>query len=428
MPETLSISIPTPTGAGVKCAAQHFGAWAIEPKFFREALNGIRGGLIKPQPSADWDDDEDDDGGGDDPGYKIQDGIAIICIDGQMTKRGSSFGGCSTVAVRRAVRGAAGDWMVRAILLHVCSPGGTVSGTADLAEDVRKAREAKPVYAYIADLGASAAYWVASQCQSIWCNVTAMVGCIGTYTVLEDDTGYQEQWGVKLRVVSSGEYKGLGADGAVNDKLVADVQREIDELNAPFLADVSAGRGGKIQDIKTVADGRCHVGEQAQQLGLIDAVSSLDDALAAISKEIGTMPITSEQFSAHAAANPNAAEVQALVQQGYDKAKADLKPKVATVQELKAAFPGQGDFVLAQLEAGATLADANAAAAKTIGEQLTSIKTENAELKTKLAAAAAGQAPIPADGSTTPAGQMSDARRQELLGATPLGQAVLEKK
>jgi ClpP class serine protease len=170
------------------------------------------------------------------------------------------------------------------------------------------------------------------------------------------------------------------------------------------------------------------VGEQAKQLGLIDAVSSLDDALAAISKEIGTMPITSEQFSAHAASNPNAAEVQALIQQGYDKAKAELKPKAATVQELKAAFPGQGDFVLAQLEAGATLADANAAAVKAMGDQVTSVKAENAELKTKLAAAASGTPPIPADASTTPTGEMSEARRKQLMEATPLGQSVLSKK
>jgi ClpP class serine protease len=56
-------------------------------------------------------------------------------------------------------------------------------------------------------------------------NVTAMIGSIGTYTILEDDTGYQDQWGFKYKVVSTGTYKGLGADGKVTDELVADVQR-----------------------------------------------------------------------------------------------------------------------------------------------------------------------------------------------------------
>lgn len=442
MPEIEKLAVPISRSAGKRCAAQHFGAWAIEPKFFKSAIDAIRAGVIKPvaagkEPNADIFDDDDDDGDSG-PGYTIRDGIAIICMDGQMTKKGSSFGGCSTIACRQAVRDAADDWMVHAILLHICSPGGTVAGTADLAGDVQAVQDGSyngketPVYAFIADMGCSAAYWVASQTKFIWANVTAFVGSIGTYALLEDDTGYQEQWGMKYRVVSTGEYKGLGADGAVTDKLVADVQREVDELNVPFLAAVAAGRGEKIADLPAIADGRAHVGEQAKQLGLIDEVSTLDAALAAISQEISNMPITAEQFSAHAAANPQAAEVLALVQQGHDKgyakAVADLKPKAATVSELEAAFAGQDKFILDQLKAGATMEQANAAAVKSLAESLKTKETALAEATGKLAKAADGTPPIPADRSTDANGQMSDARRKELLGQTTLGQAILQSE
>jgi signal peptide peptidase SppA len=253
-----------------RCAAQHYGAWAIESKWFQAAITSVRNGSLKPVPVADYPDDDEDEGDGDGL-YEIRDGIAVICIDGQMTKRGSSFGGCSTVAVRQALRQAAADWMVKGIVLHICSPGGTVAGTADLADDVLSVRQGrigpgKAVVAYIADMGCSAAYWVASQCERIYANKTAIVGSIGTYTVLEDDTKFQEEMGVKWRVVSTGPYKGLGADGAVTDALVADVQREVNELNGPFLSAVSVGRGSLIPDIATVSDGRAHVAEQAQQL------------------------------------------------------------------------------------------------------------------------------------------------------------------
>ena len=282
------------------CAGQHFGAWAVEPKWFHGALVSVRNGTLQPVAVA----FDEDDGDEDEPKYVVRDGVAIITIDGQMTKKGSSFGGCSTVRVRDALRTARDDVHVRAIVLHICTPGGTVAGTSDLAEEVVATRKKKPVYAYVADMCCSAGYWVASQCQTIYANTTALVGCIGTYVVLQDDTGLQEQIGIKWEVISTGEYKGLGADGKVTDKLRSDVQREIDELNAPFLAAVAAGRGKRISDMATVSDGRAYVSAQAQQLGLIDEIASLDAAIGAISDRSPFMNL--DQFKAFAAEHPDA--------------------------------------------------------------------------------------------------------------------------
>lgn len=383
-----------------RCAGQHFGAWAIYPKWFASAVNAIRSGQWKPGSGAHggdtiinvsataradgsepakadvWDDDED--GEKDSPGYTVCNGVAIICIDGQMTKRGSSWGGCSTVEVRSALRTTVKDYAVRAILLKICTPGGTVSGTSDLAADIRWANSIKPVYTYVEDMCCSAGYWAASQTRKIFAGVTAIVGCIGTYTVLEDDTGYQEQWGFKYRVVSTGEYKGLGADGKVTDLLVADVQREINELNAPFLADVALGRAEKLSANQAIwSDGRAHVGQQALTLGLIDAVSTLDDALAAIYEEIGTMAINSQQFTDYAAANPRAAEVEAIREEGRAEIRKEMT-KPATAPELSAAFPGDSDFVVSQLTAGATLNAALSAGCKHLSEKIAKMTTDHA--------------------------------------------------
>lgn len=408
MPET-SLELPISRALREhRCAAQHFGAWAIEPKWFASAMDAVKSG--RWQPRADAGDGEEE---ADHKLYQLVDGIAIISIDGQMTKRGSSFGGCSTIKVREAVRAAAADWMVKAILMHICSPGGTCAGTADLAQDVWAAREKKPVHAYLADMGCSAAYWVASQCESIRANVTAVVGSIGTYTMLVDDTKWQEEMGVKWQVVASAEFKGLGADGKVEDKLVADVHREIMELNAPFLAAVKRGRGSRIGAIEPLADGRVHVGEQAKQLGLIDDVSTLDAAMQAIRKEL-RMP--ENPVSAFAAQHPEA--VKAWKDEGYSQAKSELN-KPASVDELEKAFSGESEFILGQLKAGATMAAAavaftgiqktrDKAAAeqsakvqaekdKTIADQATAIAAKDkeiGELKAKVEFASTGQRPL----------------------------------
>jgi signal peptide peptidase SppA len=408
---TEKLTIPLPVRAGRKCASQHFGAWAIEPKWFKAAIDAVRAGTWKPEPAADYGDDDE---GDDEPGYKVVNGVAIICIDGQMSKRGSSFGGCSTVETRKAVRAAADDWMVRSIILHICSPGGTVSGTSDLADDVLAARGKKPVFAYIADMGCSAAYWVASQCERIYANTTAVVGSIGTYTVLEDDTGFSEQMGIKYRVVSTGEYKGLGADGAVTDKLVADVQREVDELNAPFLAAVTNGRAGKIADVPAIADGRAHVGEQARQLGLIDEIASLDAAIEAISqlRKVKTMTPT-EQVKQIAAEHPDA--VASFREEGKKAGKAEAhQEEIARLKAIEAACPGRPALAVKMFCAGHDAEHAAAVVAE-LDAEATKAKASDDARKAELAAKDAEiaklreQATINA-GTVKPVGTTADAK------------------
>lgn len=359
------------------CADQHFGSWCIEPKWFKAKVDAIRAGTLKPIGfDADGLDDDEDDEGGDaqGPGYTIKDGVAIVCIDGQMTKRGSSFGGCSTIAVRRALRAAAADYAIRAIVLHICSPGGTTAGTADLADDVMAVREgkipgaavAKRVDAYIADLGCSAAYWVASQCESIIANKTAIVGSIGTMCLLEDDTGFNEKLGVSYRVVSTGPYKGLGADGKVDETLAADVQREVDEVNGPFLAAVSAGRGKKIPDIAAVSDGRAYVSEQALARGLIDRIASLDatiEDLAGSTNFRSNIMTATEQVRQIAAEHPES--VASYVEQGKNAGVADAhRAEIGRMTAIEAACPGRPSLAISLFKAGKDADDAKIAVAE----------------------------------------------------------------
>ncbi len=253
-----------------RCVGQHFGAWAIDPDWFASAISALNAGTLKASAG---DEDERD------KKYAIQQGVAIIPIEGMMTKHGSSFGGGSTIRARQQIRDAVADPAVNSLMLHISSPGGTVFGTADLADEVGQAKASKPVLAYVSDQACSAAYWVASQCNAIYAGRTAQIGSIGTFTVLTDKTKANDQIGFTYTVVSSGKYKGLGADGKVTPDLVADVQRQIDEVNASFLEAVQSGRGKKISDLAAVSDGRVYIAKKAQTLGLIDKIASFDQAL-----------------------------------------------------------------------------------------------------------------------------------------------------
>lgn len=280
-----------------QCFVNHMGIWMMEPMFLRQAVAAIIAGTWKPNQARNEERSlfhatkvvVDPDDRSDIPMvmYRVTDaGTALIDIDGPMMKGFSKFGGASSVFTRRALRMAAADGDAKNILLTIDSPGGHVAGTQSLADEVRAARAIKPVHAQIDDLGASAAYWVASQAESISANRTARIGSIGVVAVVYDESKKFSAEGVKVHVVATGPYKGSFAEGTeVTPDQLAELQREVDALNAHFLAAVRDGRGMKPSEVKALADGRVHIAKDAKDLGLIDHVRSADETMAALAEK-----------------------------------------------------------------------------------------------------------------------------------------------
>jgi len=210
--------------------------------------------------------------------------IAVVSAVGTLMKQASSFGGTSTVQLRRDIRAAANDPNIASILMRVDSPGGTVAGTADLAADVRAARKRKPVWSHIEDLGASAAYWYASQADAVYANTgTALIGSIGTFNVIYDVSQAAEKEGVRTLVFRTGPMKGVGVPGApVTDDQAAEMQRVVNELQTHFDAAVRTGRGMSASQLTAVRSGGVWPASEAVDLKLIDGIRSLDSTLAAL--------------------------------------------------------------------------------------------------------------------------------------------------
>lgn len=203
--------------------------------------------------------------------------IAVIKIAGTMMKAQSSMGGTSTVQARRDIRSAASDSEVSGILLAIDSPGGTVAGTEDLGNDVRAARRQKPVYAHIDDLGASAAYWVASQADKIFANApTALVGSIGTMAVVYDLSKAANNQGVEALLFATGPLKGAGTEGtAVSPEQRAYFQELTDKLQASFDSAVKRGRGLTDKQLAEVRSGGVFTAQDALNRKLIDGIQPL---------------------------------------------------------------------------------------------------------------------------------------------------------
>jgi len=371
---------------------QYFGPWAIEEERFRAAVERIgqmdlrahvelqmaRG---KGEPSLDA------------PVTKIGAGgdkIAIVELSGPLMKQVSSLsGGTSTVQARAQIHRAARDDSVAAIVLRIDSPGGTVSGTQDLADEVAAAAKRKPVVAYIEDLGASAAYWIASQASKVYAaNKTTLVGSIGTYAVLYDMSARAAMLGVKVHVIRAGDHKGAGTPGTeITPEQLARWQTIVGSLNEQFLQGVAQGRKLPLARVQQLATGDVHVGEAAQALGLIDGVQSFDATLAQL------IPKKSTKGKAMSEST-NAADAAQIV--------TPTKPLAASYQDLVAALPGaSSDFLCKQLEAKATVEQATRAFLAHQQELLAAKTKEADEAKAAATAAAAkkpGQKPVASTG------------------------------
>ncbi len=268
------------------CAAQHFGAWMVEPRWMASAIAAVNAGTWKPESPAMAARGELED---EDDGFAVlQGGVAVVPLRGHLTKGRSSFGGTSTVETRRAIRLAAADRKVAGIMLLVESPGGAAAGTAELAAEVARAREEKPIWAHIQDIGASAAYWPAVEAERVTANAAAEVGSVGGMSVLVDSSEASEKAGLKFHVVSTGALKGAGFPGTPITKEHIEVSQElIDDLTAPFFAAVSARRGLTGAALSNVTTGRIWVGARAKNVGLVDEIMSWESAVSTFVDHLG---------------------------------------------------------------------------------------------------------------------------------------------
>lgn len=220
----------------------------------------------------------------------VQSGIARIPVRGPLVKSvgfiEEILGFGSTTEIQRQVEVAAADPDVSNIVLEVDSPGGSVSGLAELADAIYSARDTKPVTAQVDGLAASAGYQIASQATSIFAGREDMVGSIGVRLMLYDFSKLFENEGIEAVPIDTGEFKSAGAMGTeITEAQRNDFQRIVDRYFDGFIDAIMRGRGMTEAAVREVADGRMFVGQEAVDLGLVDGIQTLRETLTNLAAE-----------------------------------------------------------------------------------------------------------------------------------------------
>ena len=220
--------------------------------------------------------------------YEITDGIAIVPVHGVLVHGCASYwwGETSYSVLRTVLQQAVADPEVRAIVMHVDSPGGEVAGCFDLADDIYAMRGAKPIVAVVDEYACSAAYALASSADSIVGPRTAVIGSIGVITMHMDITSALEQAGLKITTIQFGKRK---SDSYPTTPLSDDardrMQADIDTLGEMFVALVARNRGMDAAAVRATQAG-VFLGDAAVSVGLADAVMPPDAAFADLIKTL----------------------------------------------------------------------------------------------------------------------------------------------
>lgn len=227
--------------------------------------------------------------------------IAVIPIHGTIAYRADSFeassGGTSTELIGRRLASAIADDGIKAVLLDLDSPGGSVEGVPELASQLAKATAVKPVVAHVNALAASAGYWLASQATEILCTVSGMAGSIGVYALFIDESEGLAQDGIKVNAISAGDNKLEGAPWIpMSEDTRAFLQGQVDAVYRDFLAAVAKGRGVTVADVKKhYGQGRVFDAKTALGFGMIDGIRTFDDTLSRmLSSKAGTVGARAE--------------------------------------------------------------------------------------------------------------------------------------
>ena len=215
--------------------------------------------------------------------------IGILPLHGVMISRGNFLNSSGTVSLegaRAIFRQMLADSSIKAILLDIDYPGGSVGGVEEFAGEIRNA--AKPVVAQVWDIAASAAYWIGSSARELVVTPSGAVGSIGVYSAHWDASGFYEQRGLRKTYIQAGKFKTEWADNApLSEEARSYEQGVVDGYYTRFVHAVAKGRKTSVDNVRdNFGQGRLVMSDQAVKLGMADRVCTFEETLARLSREI----------------------------------------------------------------------------------------------------------------------------------------------
>ncbi len=175
---------------------------------------------------------------------------------------------------------------VKAIVLRIDSPGGGVGASQEIYKEIEKTIGKKSVIASMGSVAASGGYYIAAPATGIIANPGTITGSIGVLLNFTNFENLLSKIGLESFVLKSGEYKDVGSPVRKMSNNERDfLENFLKNIHMQFIRDVSEGRSIEFAQVEKIADGRIYTGEEAKELGLIDRLGNIEDAIEWAGKE-----------------------------------------------------------------------------------------------------------------------------------------------
>ena len=206
--------------------------------------------------------------------------VAIIYANGQIVDgvQNREVAGTRFAQIISDVRA---DSTVKAVVFRVNSPGGSVFASEQIKTEIDLTAKVKPVIASYGDYAASGGYWISNNCDKIYSNATTLTGSIGVFSMIPDISGtIKDIAHVNVVKVNSNKHSGmLSLTSPLDQEETEYMQASVERIYDRFVNIVSQGRDLDPAFVDSVAQGRVWTGADALQIGLVDEIGTLEDAL-----------------------------------------------------------------------------------------------------------------------------------------------------
>ena len=211
--------------------------------------------------------------------------IAVINVEGAIMTGEAAYGIAGSDTIVKNIQSATKDKNVKAMVLRVNSPGGDVWASELITNALNEFKETdRPIISSMGDIAASGGVWVTTNSDEIWAEEDTLTGSIGVYGIVPTLDGIYDWAGIKVDGVSSTKAGEWDEREAMPENITNLIQSSIDRTYFKFVNKVADNRDMSYEDVLPIAGGRIWSGYKALDLGLIDKIGDLKDALDSAAK------------------------------------------------------------------------------------------------------------------------------------------------
>ena len=214
------------------------------------------------------------------PNFRSRNKIAVLYADGEIVD-GNDLQNVAGDRFANEIDKIRADKGIKAVVLRVNSPGGSVLASEKIKSEIELLRKDKPVVASYGNYAASGGYWISNSCDKIFSDATTLTGSIGVFSMIPDlSKTIRDIAHVNMVTVSSNKHADMyGLTSPLSPEETAYMQASVENIYSRFVSTVSEGRDLEPDFVDSIAQGRVWAGSDALKIGLVDEIGTLEDAV-----------------------------------------------------------------------------------------------------------------------------------------------------